>query len=93
MSKPFQEMDPDVIRQLIEGQENVIAPAVAREQGFLQGVACPSCGGPTDVRLDVKRPFVQGSILPNKILVCSLCGTELDPRSGIILRSSILPPR
>lgn len=85
MTKPFREMDSELIQKLLEGQENVITPAVAKEQTFLKSVACPSCGGfETEARVNSKRPFVQGLLLANKNLVCLNCGTEFEPHTRVI---------
>lgn len=85
MTKAFKEMDPEVVRKLLEGHENVIAPEVAKEQVFFKSVACPSCGDfHTEPRVNPKRPFVSGQILSNKLLCCLSCGAEFDPHTRII---------
>lgn len=85
MSKPFQEMDPDATRKLLEGHEDVITPAVKKEQEQLAGTSCPKCfSGGVQARVDAKRPFRHGSVLPNKLMHCLACGTEFTT-SGIIL--------
>lgn len=91
MTKPFHEMDPDVIRKLLEGHENVIAPAVEKEQALMSSSPCPVCKGTeTEARVNAKRPFIKGKILPNKLLHCLHCGAEFDPGTGLILKGSIV---
>lgn len=88
MSKSFKEMDPEHIRELIDGHENVISPAMEREQSFLKSISCPRCGEfETEARINSKRPFSHGMILPNKILVCLRCQTEFEPHTKLILRA------
>lgn len=77
-------MDPDLIRELIKGHPNVIAPAVEKEQAFLQTISCPNCDGATEVQMNAKRPFVKGKILVNKIMVCLVCQAEFDPDTRLI---------
>lgn len=85
--KPFKEMDPDVVRKLVEGQENVVKPAVEKEQQFFKTSSCPNCSAyEVESRVNTKRPFIQGSILANKILVCLCCGTEFEPYTKVISR-------
>lgn len=83
----FKEMDPDLIRELLKGQENVIAPAVEKEQAFLQNIPCPSCYGSTEAQTNSKRPFVKGKILVNKIMVCLTCKAEFDPGTRVISKA------
>lgn len=86
MLKPLHEMDPDVVKKLIEGHEDVIAPAVAQEQATLGGSTCPFCQGPMDARVNPKRPFIKGKVLPNKVLVCLQCEAEVDLHSKIVVK-------
>jgi hypothetical protein len=82
-------MDPELLQKHLEGQENVIAPAVEKEQSFLKAVACPGCSGySTEARVNAKRPFIPGLVLANKILHCLECGVEFDPHSRIISKTT-----
>jgi hypothetical protein len=86
----FKEMDPELIRKALEGQQDLLAPEVAKEGAFFRNSTCPSCGGaglsPT---INAKKPFTPGVPLPNKILTCLGCGTEFDPYTRLILRAPI----
>ena len=87
MTKSFNELDPEVVRKLLEGHENVIAPAVAKEQELLSSSTCPACNsGSVRTGINPKLPFVKGQILPNKLGTCLECGAEFDPRSRVILK-------
>lgn len=85
MTKSFSELDPEDARKLLDGHVDVITPAVRQEQERLNQASCPKCqSGGVQARVDAKRPFREGSFLPNKILHCLGCGTEFTP-SGIII--------
>lgn len=86
MLKPLHEMDPELVRKLLEGHADVISPAVAQEQADLVGFDCPFCHSPTTARVNPKRPFSNGKILPNKVLICLKCGAEIDPNSRLIMK-------
>lgn len=83
----FKEMDPDLIRELLKGHENVIAPAVEKEQALLRNLSCPNCDGNTEAQTNPKRPFVKGKILVNKIMVCLMCKAEFDPETRVISKT------
>lgn len=85
MPSSFKEMDQELVRKLLEGQENVISPAVLKEQTMLSGAVCPACSGDsTQAMVNAKRPFTKGKVLSNKILKCLTCQSEFDPQTGII---------
>lgn len=83
----FREMDPEVTLKLLEGHKDILTPMAAREEDAARSFSCPRCGGSAcDLVVDRDRPFTSGSILPNRSMRCRGCRTEVDPRSGIVLR-------
>ena len=83
----------DEIWKLLEGQEDVLTPLVKKEQAFFRNSTCPSCGGSSHLPfVNPRRPFSQGSPLPNKILKCLQCETEFDPNSNLITSVPIAGP-
>lgn len=83
----FKEMDPDDVRKLLEGHEDVLTPMVSKERLYMQTLPCPRCGGKMlESVIDAHRPFSTGNPLPNKIARCPACRLEFDPQSGIITR-------
>lgn len=91
----FRELDPAVVRQLLEQTDekgvplyqDVLTPLVAKEEALFRNSICPSCRGTSlEAFVDPSRPFVPGSLLPNRNLRCLSCNTEFDPYSGIIRR-------
>lgn len=85
----------DEIRALLEERnekgelkhQDVLTPAVLRESAFFKSCVCPSCGAAARAILDVKRPFVPGNPLPNKLLQCVQCQTEFNPYTGLITKA------
>jgi hypothetical protein len=95
----LKEMDPQRIRELLDAQDekggllypDILTPLVEKEAELFRNSSCPKCGAlaPTPI-LNTHRPFVPNSPLPNKILRCVVCGTEFDPRTGLITLASII---
>lgn len=95
----FIPMDPELIRQLIADQTDIIAEASKTEEQRLANLACPVCyerGCTKKVETPrvvstpkgpaVVNPF--GDILPKWYAVCRNCETEFDPNTGVIRSSS-----
>lgn len=84
----FKEMDPDLIHKLMEGHENVIRPAIEKEQAYLGTIACPACGASSlEAQMNPKRPFTKGSILVNKVMICLTCKAEFEPDTRLISKA------
>jgi len=81
----FQGLDPETIRKLLEGQEDVLTPQIRKEQAYFRALPCPVCRNQATTSLiDGARPFSPGAILPNRVLVCTRCETEFDPYTGLV---------
>lgn len=79
------QLSQDDIWKLLEGQEDVLTPLVKKEEAFFRNKACPACDGASHLPfVNPRRPFTQGSPLPNKLLKCLHCETEFDPITGLI---------
>lgn len=79
------QLSQDDIWKLLEGQEDVLTPLVQKEQSFFRNSTCPACGGASHLPfVNPRRPFSQGSPLPNKLLKCLQCEAEFDPTTGLI---------
>lgn len=84
----FEPLHPDVIRKLLEGQEDVLSPLAEKENVLFKNSRCPGCGAYEHERsVDARRPFTPGSPLANKILRCLSCRAEFDPTTGQVLRA------
>lgn len=91
----FKPMDPNEVWRLLEAtdaagkkiHEDLITPALKKEEAFFRTVSCPSCGGYSHTPfLNPRRPFAPGSVLPNRLLRCLECETEFDPNTRLVLR-------
>lgn len=81
-------MDPEKIHQLIDGEPNLLAPMVEKEESFFRNVSCPSCGGQShEPFINAKRPFSPGAVLPNRLLRCLSCTSEFDPYTRVIVKA------
>jgi hypothetical protein len=99
-------MDPNLVRQLIQDQEDIITPLVKAENERYKKLHCPICRQdgckkrikPPKVIITekgqqvVESPF-GSSPLPYGYAVCSHCDTEFDPETGVIYKTkaSTLP--
>lgn len=91
----FREMDPnDVFALLDEVDEkgvkvhrDVLSGEVLKEEALFRSSTCPACGaaGPSPF-VDPDKPFISGSLLPNKKLRCTVCAAEFDPHTRLITR-------
>ena len=84
----FKPLSEKRIRELLEGQEDLLTPLVKKEEAFFRSRSCPLCHGAAVPFVDEKRPFVPNNPLPNRRLRCSSCGAEFDPYSGLVTRVS-----
>ena len=81
----FREMDPEVIRKALEGQEDVLTPMAKKEEAFFRNTSCPVCGSRNHEEfLNTANPFTAGVPLPNKFLRCLQCQSEFDPHSNLV---------
>ena len=102
-------MDPDKVRELLEGHDDVLAQETKEEEELYKNLKCPMCyeggcekritpsrvvPGPNGEPVVAVSPFVSGKNLPQGYAHCIHCGTDFDPRSGIIRQteaSQIMP--
>jgi hypothetical protein len=89
---PFVEMDPDEVRKLLEGHDDVLTPMIDKDRLYYQAHPCPRCrGSSVEAFTNPRTPFSPGNPLPNKLLRCRDCGVEFEPRSGLIVRVPLTP--
>jgi len=94
----FKELTTETILQILEAKNaagellypDVLTPLSQKRAEQFQNAACPKCkASSTWPILDTQRPFTPGSPLPNMRLRCTVCGTEFDPRTGLITLANI----
>jgi rubredoxin len=99
----YDTMDPALIKELLEGHEDIITKAAKKDEEIFKNATCPNCGsgeckkaipapkvvyglgGEINV---MNSPFRSNSPIIQGHAVCCICGTEFDPRTGIILKSN-----
>ena len=90
----FVELDPEKVWELIEGEVNVIAPAVEEASRFFKTLSCPvlRCGGGVLPQLrDIPLGggpgslFTERSPIPNYIAKCKKCGCVFEPHTQLIV--------
>ena len=94
----FKPMDPDQVRKLLEGHDDIIGPDAKAEEALYRHTSCPMCGGGdcekrirdakivTDEEgqpVVAQSPFGSG-ILPEGYAHCINCGTDFNPYTGMI---------
>lgn len=90
-------MDPNDIRKLLEGHEDILTPLMAKEEAQYKNLVCPNCHGHScrkkveDIRTidndhgqSIVLPFSPDYPLPHTIAVCIDCDCEFSPDTGII---------
>lgn len=88
----FKEMDEQILRALLEGQEDVLTPLVNKQRESFSSVSCPNCrAGEVEPILDIVRPFSPGNPLPNSLMKCLSCWTEFNPSNGTITKVTPSP--
>jgi rubredoxin len=79
----FKTMKKEDVLKALEGHENILGPAAQQHEKFFKNLACPDCGSDVMPLVNVRKPFREGSILPNFLAKCKMCGIEFDPYTGI----------
>lgn len=82
----FKEMDPKDVLQLLEGQENILAPEVKKHEDYFQKLQCVYCGGSCRPFVSPEKLFESGSMLPKYLAECNDCGSQFEPYTKIELR-------
>lgn len=93
----FKEMDPEMVRQLISDEPDVITQAAKVEQDLFDHLQCPVCGGEGTDKI-VKPPkfsgegglvvacFTPEKPLPTGTARCRTCNSEFDPYTRVIIK-------
>ena len=100
MLKP---MDPDTIRQMLDGEEDILTPAAKAEDAHYRATRCPVCneGGCikviSEIRVElnelgeteiIQSPFSSLEPLPQGYARCIHCDTEFNPYTGMIYQTA-----
>lgn len=83
----FKALDQDVTRKLLDGQVDILAPAVEERDDVYRSASCPSCGSKS---LSIRQKKLNSAeLVPYHHLVCSVCGCVFDPKSNLILKDGV----
>jgi len=94
-------MDPELIRQALQGEEDILTPEIKAEETLYRNTRCPVCGqsgcekrlrAPTIVLDENREPVVVASPfgmgpLPDGYAHCIHCSTDFNPYTGMIFRT------
>jgi hypothetical protein len=91
-------MDPQLIRELLEEQEDILTPEIKAEEALYRHTRCPMCSkgdcekrtyapkvvmGENGEPIVEQSPFSSGA-LPEGYAHCIHCGTDFNPYTGMI---------
>jgi hypothetical protein len=94
-------MDPQLIRELLEGTVDVLTPEIKAEETFFKHTRCPLCGHsgcekrlyiPKVTMNEAGEPEVDTSLynsgpLPEGYAHCPNCNTDFNPYTGLIFKT------
>src|SRR3990172_2173463 len=95
-------MDPELIRQLLQGEEDILTPEIKVEGALYRNTCCPLCGqGGCEKRVRTPKiilgdngepvvatsPFGMGP-LPEGYAHCIHCSTDFNPHTGMIFKTA-----
>lgn len=98
----YDTMDPALIKELLEGHEDILTKAAKEDDEVFKNATCPNCGSgeckktiPSPKVVEgvdggmqiVNSPFRGNSPTIQFYAECCICGTEFSPKTGIILKS------
>jgi hypothetical protein len=79
-------MDPKITRKLLEGHGDCLTKPAEEREKFYATYRCPRCGGACKKLGNYATMFTGDDPLPRFCLVCTACGEEFDPETGITLK-------
>jgi hypothetical protein len=79
----FKTMKQEEIRKALEGHTDILRPVFEANEKFFKALSCPECRGDVLAVVNTKTPFKEGSIVPNCLAKCKVCGVEFEPHTGI----------
>ena len=79
-------LDPGLVRELLEGADDLILPEAKKVDEYFANLTCPACGDDVRPVLDTDKPFRDGAFTPNYLGECIQCGCTFAPYTGVIVR-------
>lgn len=81
----FKEMDPDLIRKVIEGYHDELTPEARKQDAFYRQFSCPNCKCPLVKDFNHPGRWSDDSLLPKALLRCELCDYTIEPETRVIV--------
>lgn len=83
---PISLMREEDVLKFIEGQEDILARDVARDDALLAAIRCPKCRSATLFKeIDKDRPFTSNRTLANWNARCADCKCLFSPGTWVII--------
>lgn len=82
----FKEMDPLLVWKLIEGYDDELTDAAAKQDEFYAKFRCPRCRCGLQKEFDSRIAWKSGEPLAQFLLRCDNCGYVIDPHTGLVVQ-------
>jgi hypothetical protein len=79
----FKTMKREDVLKALQGQENILKPAVEENERYFRRLSCPECGGDVMPVVNPRQLYKEGGLLPNYLAKCRTCSVEFDPYTKI----------
>lgn len=80
----FKELSHEYVAELVAQEPDVLTPAMKRLLADAEKQICPYCSSPKPIlHIDAKKPFTEGSMVPNYTAQCGKCGAEFTLWTGM----------
>ncbi len=81
----YKEMDPELVRGLIEGYEDELTPASRAQDAFYRQFSCPRCKCKLVKEVDSRTAFTGGGLVPKALLRCPNCRYLIEPYTRVVV--------
>lgn len=82
----FKELDPEVVRKLLEGYQDELAPEEKKNAAFYRQFKCTRGCGDLQREFDMRHAFADPDVLtPRALLRCPHCRYLMDPFTGLVI--------
>lgn len=81
----FKEMSGKKIRELLDGQKDILTPLVEADMEIYRDSSCPRCGGTVQPEIDMNRVLAGNRIVPRQNCRCVDCSCLFEPFTGMII--------
>jgi hypothetical protein len=86
---PFEELDPETIWNLLEGQQDILTPMAEARDRVYRNLICPCCEKQEWVIVDKGQR--DDEPVPWHHFLCENCGCLYDPKTDLIIKDGNPP--